>query len=163
MHDIGRKKQHETKWKICHAEYGTKLADKILSELWMEDSKKNKILHCIMTHRFRRWNEPESLEAKILFDADKLDSIWAVWIWRAFMYANEVWAKLHNDIDTNLENTKEYWPQDTAYREFEVKLKKVKDRMFTKTWKKLAEKKHKIMVDFFENMNNEVWGIKDLK
>ena len=163
MHDIGRKKQHETKWKVCHAEYGTKLANEILSKLWIEENKKNQILHCISTHRFRRWNEPKSLEAKVLFDADKLDSIWAVWIWRAFMYANEVWARLHNDEWINVETTQEHGPEDTAYREFEVKLKKVKDKMFTETWKKLAERKHKIMIDFFENLKDEVRNIKDLR
>lgn len=160
MHDIGRKKQHETKGKVCHAEYGTKLADEILSELGIEENKKNQILHCISTHRFRKWNEPQSLEAKILFDADKLDSIWAVWIGRAFMYANEVWARLHNNVGTKIEETEEHWPEDTAYREFEIKLKKVKDRLFTESAKKIAEKKHKIMVDFFENLNDEVWNIK---
>ncbi len=160
MHDIGRKKQHETKGKVCHAEYGTKLADEILSELGIEKNKKNQILHCISTHRFRKWNEPQSLEAKILFDADKLDSIWAVWIGRAFMYANEVWARLHNNVGTKIEETEEHWPEDTAYREFEIKLKKVKDRLFTESAKKIAEKKHKIMVDFFENLNDEVWNIK---
>ncbi len=163
MHDIGRKKQYETKWKVCHAEYGTILAKKILEEINVEKPKIKEILHCISTHRFRRWNEPQSLEAKILFDADKLDSIWAVWIGRAFMYASEVGAKVHNEEHIDVVNTDEHWPEDTAYREYVVKLQKVKDRMFTETWKEMAKKKHDVMVKFFENLNQEVWGIRKLK
>lgn len=163
LHDIWRQKQHETQWKICHAEYGTKLSKNILEGLKLEDSKINKILHCISTHRFRKGNQPKSLEAKILFDADKLDSIWAVWIWRAFMYANEVWAKVHNDEHINILDTNEHWPEDTAYREYVVKLQKIKNKMFTESWRDMAVKKHKIMVDFFERLNEEVRGIKKLQ
>jgi len=162
LHDIWRPRQHETNWKVCHAEYWSMLAKQILEEIWYENEKINHVIHCISTHRFRRWNTPETLEAKVLFDADKLDSIWAVWIGRAFMYANEVWAKLHNDENVDIENTEEHWPEDTAFREYLVKLIKVKDKLFTKTAKKMASKKQKIMVEFFDNMNEEVWWIKKL-
>ncbi len=162
MHDIGRPKQFETQWKVCHAEYGTILAKEILENLWLENNKIDQVLHCISTHRFRKWKTPESLEAKILFDADKLDSIGTVGIGRAFMYANEVWAKLHNDEITNILETLEHWPEDTAYREYIFKLKKVKDKMFTNTGKRLAKKKHSTMIQFFDDLNDEVWGIKKL-
>ena len=162
MHDIGRPKQHESKWKICHAEYGTMLSKVILEKLKLKDEKIDKILHCISTHRFRKWNLPESLEAKILLDADKLDSMWAVWIWRAFMYANEVWARLHNDESIDILSTEEHWPEDTAYREYMFKLSKIKDRLFTNSARKIAEEKNKIMVTFFDSLNNEVWWIKKL-
>lgn len=160
MHDIWRKKQFETKWKICHAEYWAKVAEKILQKIWLDQNDIDQITHCILTHRFRKWNIPQTLEAKILFDADKLDSIWAVWIWRAFMYANEVGARLHNDKNTNIEETEEYSPEDTAYREYLVKLKKVKDKLFTKTASELAQKRHKTMEVFFESLNEETWGTK---
>jgi len=162
LHDIWRPKQHETKWKICHAQHWAKLAKKILEELWYKQATINNVVHCISTHRFRKWKSPETLEAKILFDADKLDSIGAVWIWRAFMYANEVWAKLHNDQNTNIKESAEHWPDDTAYREYLVKLSKVKNKLFTKSAKKIAEKRDKIMLDFFNNLNEEVWWTKDL-
>jgi uncharacterized protein len=73
------------------------------------------------------------------------------------MYANEVGARLHNDQDTNIENTKEHGPEDTAFREYVVKLIKVQDKLFTDTAKKLSTKKQEIMVKFFDNMNDEVW------
>ena len=162
LHDIWRPKQFETKWKICHAEYWSILAKDILEELWLETKKINKVIHCISTHRFRKWNTPESLEAKILFDSDKLDSIGAIWIWRAFMYASESWAKVHNDENINILETQEHTPEDTAYREYIFKLRNVKDKLFTKTAHDLAKKRNQIMIDFFENLNNEVWWIKYL-
>jgi len=162
LHDIWRPKQYETKGKICHAEYWSILATDILKKLWVENNKIDHVVHCISTHRFRRGKTPETLEAKILFDADKLDSIGAVWIWRAFMYANEVWARLHNDERIDIEDTQEYWPEDTAYREYVFKLIKVKDKLFTNTAKKMAKKKHETMIKFFDSLNNEIWGIKKL-
>lgn len=155
LHDIGRPKEFETKWAICHAEYGANLAKEFLQDLWLQQDKVDNVVYCISTHRFRKGNAPETLEAKILFDADKLDCIWAVGIGRAFMCAWELWAKLHNDKWVDVENTPEYSKDDTAYREYVVKLKKIKDKMFTETGKKLAEKRHKLMEKFFNELLEE--------
>lgn len=158
LHDIGRPKEFETKWEVCHAEYGAKLAGEFLQNLWMDQDKVDNVVYCISTHRFRKWNPPETLEAKILFDADKLDCIWAVGIGRAFMCAWEIWARLHNDKWVDVENTEEYSKDDTAYREYVVKLRKIKDKMFTETGKKLAEKRHKLMEIFFDELLDETWN-----
>lgn len=155
LHDIGRPKEFETKWAICHAEYGANLAKEFLQDLWLQQDKVDNVVYCISTHRFRKGNAPETLEAKILFDADKLDCIWAVGIGRAFMCAWELWAKLHNDKWVDVENTPEYSKDDTAYREYVVKLKKIKDKMFTETGKKLAEKRHNLMETFFDELLDE--------
>lgn len=155
LHDIGRPKEFETKWAVCHAEYGANLAKEFLQNLWLQQDKVDNVVYCISTHRFRKGNAPETLEAKILFDADKLDCIWAVGIGRAFMCAWELWAKLHNDKWVDVENTLEYSKDDTAYREYVVKLKKIKDKMFTETGKKLAEKRHKLMEVFFDELLEE--------
>lgn len=162
LHDIWRPKQHETKGKVCHAEYWAILAKEMLEKFWLEKEKTDHVVHCVSTHRFRKWGTPETLEAKILFDADKLDSIGAVWIWRAFMYANEVWARLHNDENTNIEKTEEHGPEDTAFREYMFKLIKVKDKLFTETAKKIAKEKQETMIKFFDSLKKEVWDIKKL-
>ena len=67
--------------------------------------------------------------------------------------------KLHLDKDVDVENTKPYTKEDTAYREFKVKLRKVKDRMLTGEGKKIAEKRHRFMVNFFDRLNKEVDGV----
>ena len=133
------------------------LARELLSEFEIEKEKINKIIHCIETHRFRGNKAPKSKEAKILFDADKLDSIGAVGIGRAFLFAGEIGAKLHNkNVDIN--KTKSYTKEDTAYREYMVKLRKVKGRMFTDESKRIAEERHNFMVKFFDRLNKEIDG-----
>ena len=157
LHDIGREYQDRSNGKICHAEKGAQLARELLFEFKIEKEKINKIIHCIETHRFRGNKAPKSKEAKILFDADKLDSIGAVGIGRAFLFAGEIGAKLHNkNVDIN--KTKSYTKEDTAYREYMVKLRKVKGRMFTDESKRIAEERHNFMVKFFDRLNKEIDG-----
>lgn len=155
LHDIWRKHQDLSNWEICHAEKWAELARELLSKYDFDFKKIDQIVHCIETHRFRWTKIPNSKEAKILYDADKLDSIWAVGIWRSFLFAWEIGAKLHNkDVDIN--QTKEYSKDDTAYREYMVKLRKIKDKMLTKEWRNIAEERHNFMVDFFNRLNMEV-------
>ncbi len=157
LHDIGKKQQDEVNGMIDHAEVGARLAQKILEKYNLKKETIEKITYCIETNRFRGNKKPESKEAKILFDADKLDAIGAIGIGRAFLFAGEVGAKLH-DKNVDIEKTKEYSEEDTAYREFMVKLRKIKDRMFTKEGKRIAKDRHKFMVNFFNLLNKEVDG-----
>ncbi len=108
-------------------------------------------MHCVASHRFRKGPVPESLEAKVIFDADKLDSLGAVGIGRAFLLAGEVGAKLHNP-GVDLEKIEPYAEEDTAYREYMVKLRKIKDRILT------SEGRHAFMQEFFTRLNQEVDG-----
>lgn len=158
LHDIGRREQDKSSGKICHAEKGAVLAREILKEHKIDEEKIDKIIHCIETHRFRGDKIPESKEAKVLFDADKLDSIGAVGIGRAFHFSGEIKSRLHNN-DVDIEKTEQYTKEDTAYREFMVKLRKVRDRMLTNEGKKIAEKRHDFMASFFDRLNKEVDGI----
>jgi uncharacterized protein len=158
LHDIGRSCEDEQKGEVCHAQMGAKMAGDLLAEMNIEEEKIEKIFHCIESHRFRGDKIPKTLEAKILFDADKLDSIGAVGIGRAFLFAGEVGAKLHNK-DVDIEKTKPYTKEDTAYREYMVKLRKIKDRMLTKEGRRIARERHEYMAGFFDRMNKETDGI----
>lgn len=157
LHDIGRKRQDDSNGKIDHSEEGARLAKEILERHNLDKEKIKEIVHCIETNRFRSIKSPKSKEARILFDADKLDAIGAVGTGRTFLFAGEIGAKLHNK-GVEIEKTKEYSREDTAYREFSVKLRKIRNRMFTKEGKKIARERHKFMVDFFERLNKEVDG-----
>ncbi len=157
LHDIGRIDQDSSNGGVCHAEAGAKRAKKILENYNLPKEKLENIIHCIETHRFRGDNKPKTLEAKVLYDADKLDSLGAVGIGRLFFFASEVGAYLHNK-DIEVEKTKPYTKDDTAYREFLVKMKFVKDKIITNEGKKIAEGRHNFMVDFFDRINKEVSG-----
>ena len=157
LHDIGRHAQDISKGKLSHAEIGVKMARPILERYQFSPESIKKILHCIETHRYRKGDEPKSLEARILFDADKLDAIGAIGIGRAFVFAGENGAAVHiRNLD--IENSKSYTKHDTAYREFKVKLEKVKDRIFTAEGKRLAEERHDFMVAFFNRLKLEAAG-----
>ncbi len=157
LHDIGRDYEDNSNGKICHAEKGAEIARNILEDLDIEVKTISRIVHCIECHRFRKEKPLQLLEAKVLYDADKLDAIGAVGIGRAFLFAGETGAKLHDpNVDTL--KTKEYSKDDTAYREFLVKLQKVKDKMQTKEGQRIAEERHNFMVTFFDRINKEVEG-----
>lgn len=157
LHDIGRKEEAESKVKLNHAEIGAEKTEKILSDLGCDPEFIERVRLCVLRHRTRDNKAPESIEEKVIFDADKLDSIGAVGIGRAFMWAGKVGAKIHNPV-ADLSDAAEYGPEDTAFREFEIKLKHVNDKMMTAEEKRLAERRHKFMTEFFDEINHEVLG-----
>ena len=159
LHDVGRSYEDESKGMICHAAKGAEIANSLLASYPLSDEKKRNIVHCIGSHRFRGILAPETLEARTLFDADKLDSIGAIGIGRAFLFAGEVGAKLHNP-EADLRNTRPYTEEDTGYREFKLKLSKIKDRMLTAEGRRIAEGRHAFMEGFFERLQEEYDGRK---
>ena len=160
LHDIGRKAETESKGAICHAEHSAELARPELRLLEYDEDAISHICHCISSHRFRKGRAPQSKEAKILFDADKLDSIGAIGIGRAFLFAGQIGACLHNP-EKNPEETEAYSNEDTAYREFQVKMSKVKDQMQTPLGREIAERRHRFMELFFNELNCEIYGAAD--
>jgi len=158
LHDIGREQEDKSNGRICHSRRGADMAKKILKKHLPDKEKIAKVVHCIETHRFRGKSTPKSLEAKVLFDADKLDSIGAVGVGRAFLFAGEIGARLHN-ARIKVSKTLPYTKEDTAYREFLVKLSRVKDRIFTREGKRIAAERHEFMVNFFDRLTKETDGI----
>lgn len=157
LHDIGRSHEMLSQGKICHANKGAEMSRTILTGLGFSPEMQEAILHCIEAHRYRNNKVPETLEAKILFDADKLDSIGAIGIGRAFLFAGQVGARLHNR-GVDVANTSSYSTEDTAYREFLVKLCKIKDKMLTPEGKRLAAERHEFMELFFKRLDKEIHG-----
>ncbi len=157
LHDIGRTIQDRAKGGVCHAEKGAEMAEKLLDEYQLPKDKKENIIHCILTHRYRNSHTPQTIEAKVLFDADKLDAIGAVGIARAYLFAGEVGAVLHNP-DAVPEQTRPYSRDDTGYREYSVKLSMIKDTMLTEAGRHMAHERHAFMEEFFERFLKEHEG-----
>ena len=118
------------------------------------------VAHAIEAHRFRSGPSPETLEAKVLFDADKLDSIGAIGIARAFAFGGwrgqKLWAEVPPGYTEPLNGRAADSTQHTAVHEYIVKLSKIKDRMQTPTGKRIAEQRHDFMVKFYEQLAREV-------
>jgi uncharacterized protein len=159
LHDIGRKEERQSRGAVCHARIGAEMAASILRDLGYPDKTIEQIRHCIEAHRYRGDSKPKTLEARILFDADKLDSIGAIGIGRAFLFAGQIGACLHNP-ELDPEDTESYSDQDTAYREFQVKMNRVRNRLLTPAGSRIARSRHEFMELFFDRLNREIYGSK---
>ena len=161
LHDIGRKEEMDKKGKVCHAEIGFELAEEILSKYNLGEEVVKNIRHCILTHRYRNNHKPETIEAKVLFDADKLDSIGAVGVARDFLFAGFYGGLLYVGNEKEVaENAADYayTKKDTALLEYYYKLRKVKASILTKTGKEIAKERHEYMAGFFKRFDLEVKG-----
>ncbi|MFC1895787.1 HD domain-containing protein [Thermodesulfobacteriota bacterium] len=157
LHDVGRAYQDASDGTICHAEKGAEIAEKILAPFPLSQDRKANIVHCIRSHRFRGSCNPRTPEARVLFDADKLDAIGAVGVARAFLFAGELGAHLHV-VDRRVEDTQAYTVEDTGYREYRLKLSKIKDRILTDQGRRLAKDRHAFMETFFARFLAEYEG-----
>jgi uncharacterized protein len=157
LHDIGREEEDRTHGRVCHGRSGAAKARTILERLGCDRATIAAVAHCIATHRFRRGGAPRSIEACVLYDADKLDSIGAVGVGRAFLFAGEGGARLH-DPSIDVRRTRPYTREDTAYREYLVKLSRVRERMKTREGRRLASARHRYMTGFFARLNKETVG-----
>lgn len=160
LHDIGRPAELTDHGKTDHAVLGAAMARSILKEYACSNELIEKVSQCVKTHRYRKRSLegiPSSLEAKCVFDADKLDSIGAIGIGRAFHFAGRTGAKIHNTEEEAL-SSESYSREDTAYREYLVKLRHVKDNMLTDAGRNMAHQRHDFMAAFFDELNAETFN-----
>ena len=155
LHDIGRDMQFNNP-ECDHAIVGANMAYDFLIGIGWDEDKAVHVRACIETHRYRSDNPPESIEAKILFDADKLDVTGTMGIARTLMYNGIVSQPLYS-VDEN-GNLPDDWidEESSFFREYNWKLKKVYDKFFTSRAKTLAEGRRRASIDFYESMYNEV-------
>ena len=105
----------------------------------------------------------KSKELEVIQDADRLDALGAIGIARTFNYGGFKNRALYNpDIKPNLNLTKDEYKKSTAptINHFYEKLLLLKDKMNTKTGRKIAEERHNYMVDFLKQFYAEWHGEK---
>jgi uncharacterized protein len=155
LHDIGRGAQFKNP-ALDHAAVGSEMAYDFLTASGWSVDKAEHVRKCISTHRYRKNNEPESIEAKILFDADKLDVTGAVGIARTLAYIGIVGEPLYSlDIRGQiLDGTKDTEP--SFFREYNFKLKNIYDGFYTERAKTIASERKESARMFYEEMLKEV-------
>jgi uncharacterized protein len=156
LHDIARSEEMAGKGKICHARKGAEEAADILREYGFDIDFINRVANCVRRHRYRDEEHPQAIEEKIIYDADKLDSIGAVGIGRAFHFAGRENARLHNTEHEAL-NSAAYSREDSAFREYLVKLRHVPQKMMTSEGRRIAAERAEYMHSFFEQLNKEIY------
>jgi len=147
----GKRTEHH----IASADFARQILE---AETWPDD-RIAAVQHCIRAHRFRDDREqPQTIEAQVLFDADKLDAIGAIGAVRAIAYAVLDQQDLFTQPSERFLTTgeKENCEAHTPYHEHLFKLSKLKDRMFTKTGKGYAQARHDYLEGFFTQLYAEI-------
>lgn len=160
LHDVDGDVDSREDHHLAAADFAEK---SLRQEGWVEEDIQA-VLHCIRSHRYRdNREEPETLEAQILFDADKLDAIGAVGVARAVAYAVRAGMDVYAPPSPRYLQTGELaeGESQTVAHEYLYKLRHLKDRMYTKTGRRLAEARHRRMAAFFEGWMEEIGEYRD--
>jgi uncharacterized protein len=169
LHDIARIKEDTDKsGKIDHALLGAEIAEEILKQMQYPEETIQKVKHCIETHRFRSEREPVSIEAKILYDADKVDAMGAIGVARFYMIAGRYREQLYSFVPVEqytAENIvggkangriKEI-SKHTPNLEFE-KMRDIFGKLHTAKAREIAGERVKYMEEFFKRIRSEIVG-----
>lgn len=136
-------------------------AQDLLHSTGVDDEMTMRILETIKSVSFNGGNEKEivSIEGAILRDADRIDAIGAIGIARTFAFGGARGRKLY-DADETARTTmseSEYRSKNTSsVTHFYEKLLLLKNLMVTEEGKRLAEERHRFMLDFLEQLKREV-------
>lgn len=155
LHDIGRREQFENP-ALCHAMVGAEKAYHFLLEQGFETEYAQQVKHCIQTHRYRKSDPPQSVEAKILFDADKLEVVGAIGIARTLIYKGIVSEPLYSVLADGTVSNGEGDTSPSFFQEYKYKLENIYDKFYTAKAAQMAEERRHIAVEFYQCMYREV-------
>jgi uncharacterized protein len=158
LHDVAESRDRES-----HHLLGAEMARELLSDRPAEFVEA--VAHAIVAHRFRADPPPQSLEARVLSDADKLDAIGAIGIGRAFAYAGAhgtaLWRESWRTIaagaaaDAAQSRPASLGEGYTPVHEFVYKLDRIPQRLFTDTARAIAAERRAFMQEFFDRLDRE--------
>ncbi len=150
LHDVGL-----DDGRLSHEQVAAQRAQDIL--VGQPREKIEAVVEAIRSHRFRAGPLPQSLEARCLFDADKLDAIGAIGVARVFAFAGAhgqpLWGEVPEGYDEYQSSS-----EHTPVHEFVVKLARIQDRLTTATGRRIGQERHEFMAAFFERLEQEVKG-----
>jgi len=165
LHDIGKEDNLK---KTDHAIESAKLAKPFLQKLNLSQNKIDHILDCIISHRYRSEKKPKTLEAKIVFDADKLETVGAIGIARAFVWIGKNNAHIYKKpdireyakenlggkINGKIQDKTKHSPQIN----WETKDKHILKYLYTKKAKQIAKERFEFSKTFFSRLEKEIKG-----
>jgi uncharacterized protein len=137
LHDVGRSREEETG--ISHSRLSGEMSVDLLRENGYTEEEITGIVGAIRTHRFSEGIEPTSLEGRILSDADKLDAIGAIGVYRSIAYTS---------VDAR--------DAEGFLKHAEDKLLKLRDLMYTDEARVIAESRHKVLEEFVNQLRAEM-------
>ncbi len=158
LHDIADAKFHDGDETV-----GPKKAEIFLQSQNLPEETINKILNIIRYVSFKNRDEKpddDSIELRIVQDADRLDALGAIGIARAFSYGGFKNREMYNpDIPykQGMSSAEYKKSTSTTINHFYEKLLLLREMMYTKTGKHLAAERHRFMEQFLKEFYAE-WG-----
>ncbi len=154
LHDIASFPKNDKRSKISSTK-SSKEAKKILKKFSFPDEEIKIISNAIEDHSFSKHKKPTSLEGKILQDADRIDAIGAIGIARTFAVGGSENRPFYNKSDPfcSIRNPNDQnWTLDHFYK----KLLVIESKMNTKSGKKEAKRRTKILRRFLTDLKREI-------
>lgn len=165
LHDIGQ--ERERREGGDHAAIGAEMVVELLTRSWwFPQGAIPAVQQAIREHRTTGATKPQSLEGRIVYDADKLDSLGAVGIARLYcitgMLGQKVYAptpdNLRRPIDRTVLHQLRKSRSYSSSIEFDLLLADLPNYLLTPTGRALASERHDYMRAFFDRLRQEVEG-----
>jgi uncharacterized protein len=154
LHDAVGAEPGENSTRSSHHEASAEFASQVLSaEGWLP-ARIAAVQHCIRAHRYRSTEAPASLEAKVLFDADKLDVLGAYGAARTIAYAVQAEQPIYAPVSDHFLATGQTEPGEphSSYHEYLFKLRHVRERLQTEAGRQIAAGRHQFLQAFYEQL-----------
>lgn len=149
LHDIGRLQEGPG---CCHAAISADIADRLLADQGVETMRRIRICAAIRAHRYSAGVVPDSLEGRILQDADRLDALGAIGIVRVVTHGA---SQFFYDPAAPFPDTRPPSPSLTLDHFFD-KILKLKDGLHTPIARQLAESRHVFIQSFLTQLRREL-------
>ena len=155
LHDIGRQAQFENP-ALCHAAVGAEMAFAFLVKNGFPEPFAAHVRACIAAHRFRKGSPPVSIEAKILYDADKIDVCGAVGVARTLLYQGQMAEPLYTLLPDGTVSDGEADTTPSFFQEYKRKLQGIEGRLFTQKGREIAAQRQGAAEAFYNSLLREV-------
>jgi uncharacterized protein len=130
-------------------------ASAVLADLNWSGANISAVVHAIEAHSFSANIPAASLEAKILQDADRLDSLGLLGVARTFYVAGRMGSALYDPLDPEAQH-RDYDDKRFCLDHFQTKLLHLADGFQTPTGRRLAQIRHERLKGFMEQFKEEI-------
>jgi uncharacterized protein len=126
-----------------------------LREIGFPDKHLEAVAHAIKAHSFSAGIKPETIEAKIVQDADRLDALGAIGIARCMIVGGKLGRKLYDDADPFCRDRD---PDDSQFSidHFYTKLLKLPETMNTEAARNEGRIRAEYMIRYLKEMEREI-------
>ncbi|CAN5482971.1 HD domain-containing protein [soil metagenome] len=160
LHDVPvPEAEHDPDTRRKHHLAAADFARQFLTARGLGTERVANVVHCIEAHRFRDQSiQPATLEAQCLYDADKLDSIGAIGVARAYAYAGRYGSRLWTTpvLAIPPQEQRPTGADYTPVHEFVYKLQQLMATLHTDTARQIGRQRHTFMVAFFSQLDAEL-------